>query len=176
MSTPICGYVAVWDIPSGVVADERDTRHRLIAERGCLDGWLALGMGAPLAVQHAPVFTHRGMQTSIGTMRQFRPDRFGVLGFGELDDSEAAAGVEQAIRQGYLWAFSIGWATDAEIPHYPHGLVIPTVRMQQAAIREVSVTGQPGWPDCKIIGVGDTATFAWDHPDLAEIALAAAGR
>ena len=173
--TPICGYVTVWDVPSGVIADERGARHRLIAERGCLDDWLALGFGAPLAVQHGPVFTTRGVHESIGTMREFRPDPFGVLALGELDTSDVAGGVEHGVRQGWLWAFSVGWMTSAEIPTYRSPLVVPTVRMAQAAIREVSVTDRPGWPDCKIVGVGDTAEFAWQFPDLATVALQARG-
>jgi phage head maturation protease len=174
--TPVVGYITVWDVPSGVVADERGARHRLICERGALDRWLGLGFGAPLAVQHSPVFTTRGMQESIGTMRQFRPDDFGVLALGELDGSDVAAGVEHGIRQGYLWAFSVGWATSAEIPTYRSPLVVPTVQMAQAAIREVSVTDRPGWPDAKILGVGDQAEWIWQFPDLATVALAAAGR
>jgi phage head maturation protease len=173
--TPIAGYVVAWDVPSGVVADERGARHRLICERHALDDYLTLGLGAPLAVQHSPIFTSRGVQASIGTMRHFRPDAFGLLALGDLDDSEVAASVERSIRQGWLWAFSVGWATDAEIPLYPHGLVIPTVRMTRAAIREVSVTERPGWPDAKILGVGETAEFVWDHPDLASVALQARG-
>jgi phage head maturation protease len=175
VTTPICGYVTAWDVPSGVVTDERGARHRLIAERGCLDAWLTLGMGAPLAIQHRPVFHTWGIQGSVGTMRQFRPDDFGVLALGELDDSEVAASVERAIGQGWLWAFSVGWATDAEIPYYSHGLVIPTVRMTRAAIREVSVTERPGYPDAKILGVGDEAQWLWDYPDLAAVALQARG-
>jgi HK97 family phage prohead protease len=153
--TPLVGYVTVWDVPSGVIADERGVRHRLVVERGCLDDYLALGPGAPLAVQHGPVITHRGVQPSVGTMRHFRADDFGLLALGELDDSDMAAGVEDAIRRGWLWAFSCGFATSAEIPTHRSPLVIPTVRMTQAAIREVSVTDRPGFPDAKILGVGD---------------------
>jgi HK97 family phage prohead protease len=172
VTTPICGYVAVWDTPSGVVADDRGTRHRLVCQRGALDDWLALGMAVDLAVQHRPVFTHRGVQTSIGAMRHFRPDPFGLLALGELDDSAVAGEITQSIRQGWLWAVSCGFQTSAEIPHYPHGLVIPTVRMTAASIAEVSVTNQPGFTDARIIGVGTTAEFAWEFPDLAPVAIA----
>lgn len=188
-ATPICGYVTAWDVPSGVIADERGARHRLVVERGCLDDWLELGLAVPLAVQHGPVITTRGVHQTIGTMRQFRADDFGLLALGELDSDETqphpyhaalsqsvADGIAEAIRHGHLWAFSVGWATDAEIPHYSHGLVIPTVRMAQAAIREVSVTDRPGLPDAKILGIGEEATWIWDYPDLASVALAAAGR
>jgi HK97 family phage prohead protease len=174
--TPICGYVAVWDATSGVIADDCGQRHRLICQRGCLDDWLTLGLAVPLAVQHGPVITTRGVQQTIGAMRQFRADPFGVLALGELDTSDVASGVEHAIRAGHLWAFSVGWATNADIPTYPHGLVIPTVTMGQAAIREVSVTDRPGFPDAKILGIGDPAEWLWDYPDLASVALAAVGR
>jgi phage head maturation protease len=175
MTTPICGYVVAWDAVSGVIVDDRGARHRLIAERGCLDGWLDLGLAVPLAVQHGPVITYRGVHQAVGAMRQFRADDFGVLTLGELDDTDVGASIAESIRLGHLWAFSVGWATDAEIPYYPHGLVIPTVRMRQAAIREVSVTNRPGFTDCKIVGLGDTAELAWQFPDLASMALQARG-
>jgi phage head maturation protease len=106
-------------------------------------------------------------------MRHWRVDDFGLLALGELDDSPAAAGVEQAIRQGHLTGFSRGFATSADIPVYRSSLVIPTVRMTRAAIHEVSVTSQPGFAEAKILGVGLTAELAWDREDLASIALVA---
>jgi HK97 family phage prohead protease len=173
VTTPICGYVAVWGVTSGVVADDRGARHRLICERGALDRWLALELAVPLLVQHHVVITPRGFVGPVGAMRHFRPDPFGLLALGELDDNDAAAGIEQAIRDNTLWAFSCGYATNAGIPLYDHGLVIPTVRMTQAALREVSVTDRPGVTDCKILGLGDEAQWIWDYPDLATIAHAA---
>lgn len=179
--TTLVGYMAIFDVPSDVVADGRGRRHRLIVDRHALDGFIAKAITAPLMIHHDPVrvvHSNGTFRPTFGVVTDFRADDFGVLVRGRLDD-DYADGIAGNIRSGQWWAMSWGVATirsdPDEIPSTISPLVIPTVRLLEAAVAEVTITDRPGFPDAKILGVGEQADWIWSMPDLADLALAARG-
>jgi len=178
VTTPLVGYAVVFDVPSGILVDHQGRRHRLIVSPGALDGWIGKGLGCPLLVHHAGIITSRGVQPDVGAARAFRADSFGVLCRAELDEDDPVAnGVLNAVRCGDLWGMSWGVATlrqdPPEVPEHPSPLVVPTVRLLEAGVGEVTLTDRPGFCDARILAVGDEADWLWSYPDLAAVALAA---
>jgi hypothetical protein len=192
-ATTLVGYAAVFGVSSGIVADDGDRRYRLIIDRHALDGFIDRGLGCPLMLGHTPTFHSWGVQPSVGTVREYRADDFGVLVRAEVDTTitrpspfhaastvSMAESVLAAVRSGQLWAMSwqVGIITSdpPDIPTPRTPLTVPTVQVLEAGIGEVSLTGRPGFADARILAVGDEAEWLWDYPDLAGVALAAAGR
>jgi phage head maturation protease len=175
--TPLVGYPIVFGQASSVLVDQQGRRYRQIVDPAALDDFIALELGCPLRIDHGPTITHRGVQSDVGAVRRWRADRFGVLIYAELDDSPAAHGLAEAVASGVPQGMSWG-ATRMHTDQQPHWspLITRTIRLLSAGVGEVSVTPQPAFAAAMVLGVGDQAERLWDYPDLAGVALAAAGR
>lgn len=136
-------------------------------DAGHFAGFLRLGMGIPLRLNHGPVIRSSGVLPAVGVCRYFRcaPTSSGLpaglLVAAEVDPGPVGDGLlaaaAQAVRPGTwgprsgLWAMSVGVR-----------LVDRGGRLAEVWPEEVSVTGAPADPGASVLAVGEAAAGAWE--------------
>jgi len=94
---------------------------------------------------HVPVITSSGAY-DVGRVSRFAivdgppPIPSGVLCLAELDDNDIGRSVFAAVARGQLWAFRLGGNGRAE----------------------VSLTGNPAFRNCRVVGWGADALATWE--------------
>lgn len=140
----LCGYAAPYGPPS-------DRGH--VFEPHSFTRFLASGLGAYLRHEHRATITHRGVEESVGTVREFRNVGYpmpGLLMLAYLSDGPGAEQLLNALRTDVAgWGLSIGlWEYEDQLEAY--------------GIGEVSVTRSPAFDDAAVLGVGHEALGFWE--------------
>jgi hypothetical protein len=145
VSTFVFGYALTWE---HVAALSPPVRPQDLA------GFVGRGLGVPIMLNHVPHIHSRGVQTTAGAARRWRPDPSGLLVLAELDDTQLGIGLAAAAASGVL-----GFSVRLVYEHW--GETVGVVD-----ITELSLTPEPADSGAVVLAVGERARELWTVRDL----------